>query len=135
MEVAKSIPFPVAEEKYGNADETHEEDNIAAMKNEETETKRRKLAKEKLKSRFNAEYDETNKHYMQLKEDLEKQSEVQFFFLSRSRPEMTKCVEFADYICPKCRFKAQFTYSHVCNVGINEQHNVMSFIFCSLSVE
>ncbi|OZC09783.1 hypothetical protein X798_03186 [Onchocerca flexuosa] len=36
----------------------------------------RKIFKEKLKSRFNAEYDETNKHYIQLKGELEEQSKL-----------------------------------------------------------
>uniref|UniRef100_A0A0R3RRL0 Bms1-type G domain-containing protein n=1 Tax=Elaeophora elaphi TaxID=1147741 RepID=A0A0R3RRL0_9BILA len=48
----------------------------AAGGNEEEEAKRRRIDKEKLKVRFNAEYDETNKHYVQLKEELEEQSKL-----------------------------------------------------------
>ncbi|VDN42757.1 unnamed protein product [Gongylonema pulchrum] len=43
---------------------------------DETVAKRRKHAKEKLKNRFNAEYDETNQYYVQLKEELEQQAEL-----------------------------------------------------------
>ncbi|VDN05911.1 unnamed protein product, partial [Thelazia callipaeda] len=45
-------------------------------KKEKKEAERRKRMKEKLKNRFNAEYDETNQHYLQLKEELEEQSKL-----------------------------------------------------------
>uniref|UniRef100_A0A1I7VF09 Bms1-type G domain-containing protein n=1 Tax=Loa loa TaxID=7209 RepID=A0A1I7VF09_LOALO len=48
----------------------------ATKRSEEEAAERRKIDKEKLKSRFNAEYDETNKHYVQLKGELEEQSKL-----------------------------------------------------------
>ena len=57
-------------------EENEEEDEMKEENDEEDDRQRRAEAKEKKKRDFNAEYDETNKHYNQLKEELELQSKV-----------------------------------------------------------
>ncbi|TKR88061.1 hypothetical protein L596_012359 [Steinernema carpocapsae] len=62
--------------------EGEEDEEVAAKKKsmleeaEEAATQRRKVQKEKLKELFNAEYDETNTAYNNLKEELEQQSKL-----------------------------------------------------------
>uniref|UniRef100_A0A915PQG9 Bms1-type G domain-containing protein n=1 Tax=Setaria digitata TaxID=48799 RepID=A0A915PQG9_9BILA len=66
-------------EAVGSEDEHSseiEEISSATIKGEEEVAKKRRMIKEKLKSRFNSEYDETNKHYVQLKEELDEQSKL-----------------------------------------------------------
>ncbi|KAL3985377.1 hypothetical protein ACH3XW_38380 [Acanthocheilonema viteae] len=66
------------EDKTDHSDKTEEKTDAitVARTSEEEASKRRRIDKEKLKMRFNAEYDETNKHYVQLKEELEEQSKL-----------------------------------------------------------
>ncbi|KHN89148.1 Ribosome biogenesis protein bms1 [Toxocara canis] len=65
------------EEKEGSADENDEAvKEKSAEGNEEAANRIRRMKKEKLKRNFNAEYDETNQHYTQLKEELEMQSKL-----------------------------------------------------------
>uniref|UniRef100_A0AAF5PUS6 Bms1-type G domain-containing protein n=1 Tax=Wuchereria bancrofti TaxID=6293 RepID=A0AAF5PUS6_WUCBA len=65
-------------DEIDHVDETEENMDPAAIagRSDEEAAKKRKIDKEKLKSRFNAEYDEANKHYVQLKEELEEQSKL-----------------------------------------------------------
>uniref|UniRef100_A0A1I8ELX8 Bms1-type G domain-containing protein n=1 Tax=Wuchereria bancrofti TaxID=6293 RepID=A0A1I8ELX8_WUCBA len=67
-----------SKDEIDHVDETEENMDPAAIagRSDEEAAKKRKIDKEKLKSRFNAEYDEANKHYVQLKEELEEQSKL-----------------------------------------------------------
>lgn len=67
-------------DKIEHSDKIEEKIGPTIARNEEEAAKRRKIFKEKLKNRFNAEYDETNKHYVQLKGELEEQSKVYYIF-------------------------------------------------------
>uniref|UniRef100_F1KTP3 Ribosome biogenesis protein BMS1 n=1 Tax=Ascaris suum TaxID=6253 RepID=F1KTP3_ASCSU len=53
-----------------------EKEKKSVEESEERENRIRRMKKEKLKRNFNAEYDETNQHYTQLKEELEAQSKL-----------------------------------------------------------
>ncbi|MCP9264816.1 Ribosome biogenesis protein bms1 [Dirofilaria immitis] len=62
--------------KHSDKIEEEIDSATATTRNEEEAVKKRKIAKQKLKICFNAEYDETNKHYVQLKGELEEQSKL-----------------------------------------------------------
>lgn len=61
-----------------------------AEQTEEEQKKRRQQAKERLKERFNADYDETNQHYNALKEELDAQAKVSAVE-GRSDASLTSC--------------------------------------------
>ncbi|CAG9538438.1 unnamed protein product [Cercopithifilaria johnstoni] len=105
----------------------------AVRRDEEEASKRRKIDKEKLKMRFNAEYDETNKHYIELKGELEGQSklnksvfeeldEVARQQLEGFRPGLYVRIEFEDV---PVEFLQHFDPTRPCIIGgllIGEQN-------------
>uniref|UniRef100_A0A915B5J1 Bms1-type G domain-containing protein n=2 Tax=Parascaris univalens TaxID=6257 RepID=A0A915B5J1_PARUN len=60
----------------GKETSTEEKEKKSVEESDEAENRIRRMKKEKLKRNFNAEYDETNQHYTQLKEELEAQSKL-----------------------------------------------------------
>ncbi|VDK70447.1 unnamed protein product [Onchocerca ochengi] len=123
-------------DKIEHSDKIEEKIGPTIARNEEEAAKRRKIFKEKLKNRFNAEYDETNKHYVQLKGELEEQSKLNksvFEELDESvrqqlegfRPGLYVRIEFEDV---PMEFVQHFDPTRPCIIGglLTGEHNIGS---------